>query len=364
MVKKPKLSPRNSYIAILVIFVAIAFLEYITPPEFVIGYLYVGAILLAENRATSKQRKWLTGLAISSTMLNLVIPGIHPITLANVINRLVTAIALATTVWLLEINRHYQETVAQQEYQLQIQSQMAQLKEDFTATLTHDLRTPLLGAVETIKAFESEQFGAINTSQRRVLSIMINSHQNTIKLVQTLLDVYRHDLEGLHLETEIIDLVTVGEQAVLELNSLASNRQIALRLSYGNSDFRQACWVKGDRVQLYRVFINLIANAIDHSLRGGKVDIIFTPRLEDRLVEVKDTGSGIKPQELAFLFDRFYQASSDYPSDRHAKGSGLGLYLSRQIIEAHSGKIWAESRSPQGAIFKFTLPASFPSHVN
>lgn len=347
-------------LAVFIGFLAIAILEYSTPPEYVMGYLYLGAILLAHSQSSSSQVRLLAGLAILLTLLNLAIPGIHPITIANTVNRLVTAIALATTVWLLEINRNYQEKVSQQEYKLQIQNKMAQLKEDFAATLMHDLRTPLLGAVETMKAFEKETFGAITPSQRRVLEIAIASHRSTLELVQNLLDVYRHDLEGLQLQAEIIDLVTVGEQAILELNNLASSRQISLCLGYGNSDFRQACWVKGDRFQLYRVFSNLIVNAIDHSLRGGKVEIIFTPRSRDRLVEVKDAGQGINSEELPLLFDRFYQSNSN----RRTKGSGLGLYLSRQIIEAHGGKIWAETRSPQGAIFKFTLPASFPSNGN
>ncbi|PSB01216.1 two-component sensor histidine kinase [Merismopedia glauca CCAP 1448/3] len=321
------------------------------------GYLYVGAILLADTHTSSSKVRSLAALAILVTILNLIIPGIHPITIADIINRLVAAIALAVTIWLLEANRDYQQTVATQEYKLQSQLKMADLKEDFAATLTHDLRTPLLGAVETIKAFQSEKFGQITTAQRRVLSIMMTSHQTTIELVQTLSDVYKHDVEGLSLQTEVIDLVTVAEQAILELNQLASNRQITLHLGYSNSDFRQACWVNGDRVQLYRVFLNLILNAINHSLRGGKIEIIFAPHGSDRMVEVRDTGQGIKLEELPLLFDRFYQANSD----RHTKGSGLGLYLSRQIIEAHQGKIWAETRSPQGAIFKFTLPAHFPT---
>jgi two-component system, NarL family, sensor kinase len=351
---------QNSWLRIVLLFLAIAILEYATPPTYVIGYLYVGAILLADLHTSTDENRFIGVLAILLTMLNLVIPGTHPITLPDIINRSIVAIALAITIWLLEINRQNRQTVIRQQYQLQTQSKMADLKEDFAATLTHDLRTPLLGAVETIKAFQSENFGEVTPAQRRVLEIMMTSHKNTIELVQTLSDVYKHDLEGLVLETEVIDLVTLAEQAILELNQLASNRQIILRLGYSNSDFRQACWVKGDRTQLYRVFLNLIVNAIDHSLRGGKIEIIFAARGSDRMVEVKDTGQGIKTEELPLLFERFYQANSD----RHAKGSGLGLYLSRQIIEAHGGKIWAETRSPQGAIFKFTLPAHFPSNAN
>jgi two-component system NarL family sensor kinase len=243
-------SGQNRWLIVALIFLAIAILEYTTPPTYVIGYLYVGAILLADIHTSTNEVRFIAGLAILLTLLNLVIPGTHPITLPDIINRSIVAIALAITIWLLEVNRLYQKTVVKQQYQLQSQIKMADLKEDFAATLTHDLRTPLLGAIETIKAFQTENFGQITAAQRRVLEIMMTSHQNTIELVQTLSDVYKHDLEGLVLETEIIDLVTVAEQAILELNQLASNRRIIVRLGYSNSDFRQACWVNGDRVQL------------------------------------------------------------------------------------------------------------------
>lgn len=136
------------------------------------------------------------------------------------------------------------------------------------------------------------------------------------------------------------------------MTDLAASRRVHISLTYGASDFRQFLWVKGDTLQLQRVMANLLTNAINHSPRGERVEVILEPSSSHQTVKVTDNGAGIKPNELPHLFERFYQGQSD----RQAKGSGLGLYLSRQIVEAHGGTIWAENRQPTGATFAFRLP--------
>jgi two-component system NarL family sensor kinase len=127
---------------------------------------------------------------------------------------------------------------------------------------------------------------------------------------------------------------------------------------YGESDFRRSVWVNGDALQLQRVFSNLLINGINHSPRGGKVEVVLESDSAYHWVKVIDDGPGITGNELPHLFERFYQGHSD----RLAVGSGLGLYLSRQIIEAHGGTIWAENRTPHGALFGFGLPACPPNN--
>ncbi|WP_333460110.1 ATP-binding protein [Microcoleus sp. Pol10D4] len=124
-------------------------------------------------------------------------------------------------------------------------------------------------------------------------------------------------------------------------------------MSYGESDFRRSLWVNGDAVQLQHVFANLLTNGINHSPRGGKVEIVMASYSSYQVVKVIDSGLGITADELPHLFEHFYQGNGD----RQAKGSGLGLYLSRQIIDAHRGIIWAGNKFPQGALFGFRLPA-------
>lgn len=335
------------------LFTVIIVLEFSTPPPYVFGYLYIGAVLLANARLSRQAVNQVTIIAVVLTILNLAVPGLEPITPATVANRLIAVVALVVTAWLSDRNRYYQEAIARQQIQIQAQEQLNRVREDFASTLTHDLKTPLLGAIETLSAFQQEKFGAVTPTQRRVLEIMSRSHQTTLQLVETLLDVYRNDVEGLNLHTRPVNLVTLAEEAIATLTELASTRQIHLNLGYGASDFRPSLWVNGDRLQLQRVFVNLIANGINHSYRGGRVEVTLTSQATDHTVKIADQGQGLSNVEQSLLFDRFYQGEGD----RQAKGTGLGLYLSRQIIEAHGGTIWAEPRQPQGAIFGFCLPA-------
>jgi two-component system, NarL family, sensor kinase len=327
--------------------------EMLTPPDYVIGYLYILPILFAKpqlNRHTTLQ---ITGVAVALTLLNIWIPGsdfIHP---AMVPNRLITVFALIVTGVLSDRNRQIQQALSHQQAKLEIQTKLASLREDFTSTLAHDLRTPLLGSIETLKAFYQLQFGEIQPKQKGVLETMIRSHQTTLKLVETLLDVYRNDIEGLQLHCTPIDLTNLAESTTTDLFNLAASRRVHLSLNYGDSDFRQFMWVNGDAFQLQRVFANLLANAINHSPRGAKVEVSLSTQAGDRIVKIMDAGAGIEPDEMSHLFDRFYQGDGN----RQASGSGLGLYLSRQIVNAHNGTIWAENRSPQGAIFGFRLAA-------
>lgn len=328
-------------------------LEMLTPPEYVIGYLYISPILLANPRLNRSTTFGLTIAAICLTLINIWIPGNQPIQAATAANRLITALALVTTGILCDRNRHIQQALAQQQAKLQTQEKLATLREDFTSTLAHDLKTPLLGAIETLKAFYSGQLGSVQPKQKAVLDTIIRSHQTSLQLVETLLDVYRNDAEGLQLHRSTVDLVELAEAVSIALFDLAASRRIHLSLHYGDSDFRKFLWVNGDALQLQRVFSNLLTNAINHSPRGAKVEVALETQSAYQTVKVIDSGAGIRPEEMPHLFERFYQGHGD----RQASGSGLGLYLARQIIEAHGGTIWAENRTPHGAVFGFRLPA-------
>lgn len=344
---------RKTCFLIAAIFAVVMMLEYATPPNYVFGYLYTGPILLANPRLNRSATLQVTLAASGLTLLNLVFPHIEATNAATVANRLIAVLALSVTGWLSDLTRHYEEAIAQHKAQLQAQEQLASIREDFVSTLTHDLKTPILGAIETLKALQQEQFGSVTAVQQNVLSMITRSHQSTLQLVETLLDVYRNDTEGLKLDLAPVNVVILAEEVIATLVDLAATRRVHISLGYGESDFRRSIWVKGDALQLQRVFSNLLINGINHSPRGGKVEVVLESDSAYHVVKVIDSGPGITEDELPHLFERFYQGHSD----RQAKGSGLGLYLTRQIIEAHSGTIWAENRIPQGALFGFKLPA-------
>lgn len=342
----------KAFWSIISLFALIALLEFTTPVDYVFGYLYTAPILLTTSRLGRGGTFYTTALAVVLTLLNLWIPG-HTVEASTVASRIIAAIALIVTGILGDRNRVYEQAIAQQTAKLQAQEQLVSVREDFASTLTHDLKTPLLGAIETLKAFQQGVFGVVTSRQQQVLATMARSHQTTLQLVETLLNVYQNDLDGLTLHLAPVDLVTVAEDAIATLIDLASSRQISINLNYGESNFRRALWVKGDALQLQRVFVNLLTNGIDHSLRGGRVEVVLFSQSDYQIVKVLDNGLGITPAEQPYIFERFYQGYSD----RQAKGSGLGLYLTRQIITAHGGTIWVENRLPRGAIFGFKLLA-------
>jgi two-component system, NarL family, sensor kinase len=340
-------------------------LELVAPTEYVFGHLYIAPLLIAGFRLSSKDISIVTIVAIILTLSDLLIPNIASfrgldlgdLPVYIIINRANVVVVLLLTNLLLhrhlmfakKIARQQQE-IAEHKTELLAQFRIAQMREDFVHTLTHDLKTPLLGAIQTIRSFQQQQFGIVSEIQSKVLNTMSRSQQRSLQLVETLLDVYRNDAEGLALQLQPIDLWSIAKEAVDAVVILGLERQIKLNLKSYESATHQPP-IAGDRLQLSRVFSNLLSNAIYHSPRGGQIDITIHYRERQYIIRVADRGKGIAAEDLPLLFDRFYQAQAQ------AQGSGLGLYLSRQIVEAHGGKIWAEAVLPQGTQFCFSLPA-------
>lgn len=351
-----KLLANNSqlgrFLVILGLFIGVMLMEFETPTEYVFGYLYTGPILLTNYWFGGIATFQATAIAVCLTILNLWLPGGELTKVSTVASRLIASMALIVTGILSDRLRRSQEAIALTRAKLESQEELVKLREDFASTLTHDLKTPLLGAIETIKAFQQEKFGPVLPAQQQVLATMARSHKTSLQLVETLLDIYRNDIEGLKLDLAPVDLSILAQEAADSLIELAANRRVHLLVSYGDSDWQHALWVQGDTLQLERVFNNLLVNAINHSRRGGRVEIVLEGQASYQVVKILDTGAGILPEQFPHLFEQFYQGHSD----RQAKGSGLGLYLSRQIIEAHGGIIWAENRLPTGAMFAFKLP--------
>lgn len=336
------------------LFAIIILLELLSSADYVFSYLYIGPILLATLRLNSQLAFRLTLLASFLTLFNLWIPGSHVITPYTVANRIIAVAAIVVAGTLSHRNRYYEEAIAQQQVKLQLQEQLANFRENFVSTLTHDLKTPLLGAIETLEVFQQERFGCVTEAQQQVLATMMRSQRTSLQLVETVLDIYRNDAEGVRLTRAPVDLVDLVKQVVHALDSLASSYRVSIVLSTMIKP--ETGLIEGDFLQLHRVISNLLINAIYHSPIDGRVDVILETWQDgdpiQQVVKVLDEGLGIRPEELPQLFERFYQGCSD----RQAKGSGLGLYLSRQIVEAHGGTIWAENRAPCGAVFGFCLP--------
>lgn len=242
------------------------------------------------------------------------------------------------------------------------QQHMARQREDFVSRLTHDLRTPLVAADRMLNLFLQEAFGEIAPEMQEAIEIMIRSNKNLLQMVNTLLEVYRHDAGSKTLIFSPVDLQEVVQEVVQELEPLVQAQGLTLQLDLsgasGSKDSSNTL-VLGDRLELRRVLTNIVGNAIKFTdtgsitirLAGGnpaELDGRQSPNWVR--LEVEDTGAGIPPDDQSMLFERFRQG------DHKRAGSGLGLYLSRRIVEAHQGTIEAESAVGQGSLFIIRLP--------
>ena len=169
---RPLPARRSIYVLIALIFLAVIWLEYTTPSVYVFGYLYTGAIVLTYRYLGRAQVVAVTLAAVGLTLFNLVFPAVEIGNLPTLANRLIATAALLITGYFTERNRFYEGEIAQQQAYIQTQAQLADMREDFVSTLTHDLKTPLLGAIETIKSFGTEQFGPVSDRQHQVLELM------------------------------------------------------------------------------------------------------------------------------------------------------------------------------------------------
>ena len=229
-----------------------------------------------------------------------------------------------------------------------VQKETERLRDDFIATLTHDMRTPLLAAIQTLKYFLEGAIGSIDEKQGMLLSTMLQSNEDLLGLVNALLEVYRFESGKLELCKTTFSIKDLVEQCYSELLPLAQKKEIDFEIDYELSeDFE----ITADRAELKRVITNLCGNAINYTNPNGQIRILLKIQEGDLIFSVSDNGNGIPQSDIPNLFKRFSQGTTR----KRSTGTGLGLYLSRQIIEAHGGKIWVDSKLGKGSEFSFLL---------
>ena len=227
------------------------------------------------------------------------------------------------------------------------QKKADKLRDDFIATLTHDLRTPLLAAIQTLKFFLDGAVGELDDKQKLLLATMQKSNEDLLGLVNALLEVYKYDAEKLILNKANFNIFELTKQVYDELKPLADTKDITIEIQSKNKEID----IFADKSELRRVICNLCGNAINYTPEGGKVLITINNEDNDLIFSVSDNGCGIPPEDIPNMFQRFSQGTSK----KRSAGTGLGLYLSRQIIESHGGKIWLESKLNKGSEFSFIL---------
>lgn len=229
-----------------------------------------------------------------------------------------------------------------------VQKETEKLRDDFIATLTHDMRTPLLAAIQTLKFFLEGAIGELDDKQKVLLSTMLQSNEDLLGLVNALLEVYRFESGKLTLCKTAFSVKDLVEQCYSELKPLAEKKNIDFSVIFELGDNLH---ILADRAEIKRVITNLCGNALNYTNKNGIVKVLAKAQCGDFIFSVTDNGNGIPQSDIPNLFKRFSQGTAR----KRSTGTGLGLYLSRQIIEAHNGKIWVDSKVDKGSEFSFLL---------
>ncbi|MEK7568006.1 MAG: ATP-binding protein [Patescibacteria group bacterium] len=236
--------------------------------------------------------------------------------------------------------------------------QQDNVRSEFVSTVAHQLRTPLAGIKWTLDMLVNGDIGKLNVEQNTMLFKIADSNDRMIRFVNDLLSLSRMESGRLEYNFVPMNLQHVAESVLLDLYPVANKKQIIINFRGKGLNLPE---VLADRDKIRAVFQNLIENSIKYSPQGGHVTIELRNRGTEIFVSVIDEGMGIPKDEQKKIFNRFYRAPS--AAKIESEGSGLGLYLARNIIDGHGGKIWFESEVGKGTSFYFTIPVSKRSEV-
>lgn len=222
---------------------------------------------------------------------------------------------------------------------------LTQIKSAFTSMVSHELRTPLAALKEGVSLVSEGIVGTVNPEQKRFLDIAKSNVDRLARLINEVLDFQTLTSGKVPFKMESNDINEVVKEIRESMLPLAEKKNLDLTLNLDEN----LSLVRFDRDKINQVLTNLVGNSIKLTVRGG---IIISTGIGDNIVQVsvQDTGPGIKEEDMPRLFQQYEQL------ERKVGGTGLGLAISLEIIKAHGGKIWAESKFGQGTTLYFVLP--------
>lgn len=228
--------------------------------------------------------------------------------------------------------------------------ELDQFKTRFVNSVAHELWTPLTPIRLQLHMLKNEATGPLTEGQRRSVDMVMRNMERLILLVEEMLEGARLQAGKFKIQAAPMDLAVVVREMV-ELFQVPA-RQAGVVLT---SDVAASLPIQGDSNRLVQVMYNLLSNAVKFTRIGGRVDVEARERGGLAMVRVRDTGAGLSPSQISRLFQAFGQVHDSM--QRTEQGTGLGLYISKAILDAHGGRVWAESEGPgKGSAFTFTLP--------
>lgn len=222
------------------------------------------------------------------------------------------------------------------------------LKTQFLNVASHELRTPLTPMIAQLQMVLRGYFGELTEEQKRSLEMVVRNTKSLDRLIEDILEISRLESDTMKFIMSQADLNDVVEWAVETMRPKAVDKGIEIVL---RSDKVPETVIDKDRIS--QVIINLVNNAIKFTEEGGTIFVGMEDDEERVIIYVKDTGTGIKEEDIERIFEPFEQAVTNESGE---EGSGLGLAICRGIVEYHGGEIWVESEQGKGSKFTFTIP--------
>jgi signal transduction histidine kinase len=223
-------------------------------------------------------------------------------------------------------------------------------KSDFLANMSHELRTPLNAIIGFSEVLIEKMFGEVNDKQLDYLQDIHSSGRHLLSLINDILDLSKIEAGRMELDLSEVSVPDTLSSAMTLVRERAQNHGIDLGLEVD----AKIGVIQADERKVKQVVVNLLSNAVKFTPDGGKVTMRATLDTDHVEVAVQDTGIGIAPEDQEAVFEEFKQVGRDYT--KKAEGTGLGLALTKRIVELHGGRIWLDSAPGKGSTFTFTLP--------
>ena len=232
---------------------------------------------------------------------------------------------------------------------------LEEMKLDFVSMAAHELRTPLTSIRGYLSVLQEELRGKVDKEKMDFLQKAFISSGQLASLVENLLSVSRIERGKMKIEKSQVDLLELLTEVVSTHEDQAKQKKIKLKLIKPDEKLPK---ISVDRFRISEMVSNLVGNALTYTDGGGSVTVSVEKKDNEIITEVADTGQGIPEEALPKLFTKFFRVSGVL--EQGSKGTGLGLYISKAIVEMHKGRIWVKSTLGKGSTFKFSLPLDIP----
>ena len=253
----------------------------------------------------------------------------------------------------IESRRHDEFGRLAESYHTMVQQlkQLDQLKAEFVSVASHELKTPINVIIGYLQLLQENVYGELTPKQREICLTLASQAQALSRLVRQLLDVSRFEAGGGKLELRPMQLNPFLAELETTFRVLAIQRSVRFNVNRGPRLPDQVVW---DEDRMSEVLGNLLSNAFKFTERGGTVELSVAAAGDGLRMQVRDTGAGIPPENVPYIFEKFFQA--DNQASASAKGTGLGLAIAKTIVGAHGGTIDVESTLGRGTTFSISLP--------